>query len=362
MIKSKLLIIGLIIFSSLGISAQDAFHYTHFDMAQVALNPGLAGGFEGTARVGALFREQDFGLVSGQYRSPIFYVDAPLIRGFRKYDWIGFGFSYQYDHQALNAIGNSVYDNAIITSTILGGLSYHFALDKKREKVLAIGFQTGNANVYFDNSQWISPRDADEMSKNPGYEPGPHIGIAPDSKDKKNNNLGYTIGAVFTSNKTNNTQLKLGVAVSNISLTKNSRYSILKGGSGNGSYEMPLRFSAFGKYKTELSSGLILQPKVFFQYLDPVWEASTQVLAGMKLTKPMDMILYGGIGYNITNGLQFLISADIKDIKIVYGFDLNLSDKTAVSGAAGAFELGASYIIKIHRKPKPDPVLLCPQI
>ena len=196
--KNYILIIFILTFAVTGIRAQNSFHYTYFDMAQVALNPGLAGSFEGTARVGALFREQDFGLVSGQYRSPVMYVDAPLIRGFRKYDWLGFGFSYQYDHQALNYGGNSIYDNGIVTSTILGGLSYHFALDHKRSRVISIGFQTGNANVYFKNNFWVSPSDAEEMSKNPGYTPSPHTGVVPDKQNKKNNNLGYSLGVVYT--------------------------------------------------------------------------------------------------------------------------------------------------------------------
>ncbi len=56
--KKTITIYILSVFFSVNVIAQDAFHYTYFDMTQVALNPALAGNFQGTARVGGLFREQ----------------------------------------------------------------------------------------------------------------------------------------------------------------------------------------------------------------------------------------------------------------------------------------------------------------
>ncbi|HHH52761.1 MAG TPA: type IX secretion system membrane protein PorP/SprF, partial [Bacteroidetes bacterium] len=331
---------------------------------QVALNPALSGSFEGTARIGGLFREQDFLLHSGQYRSPILFADAPLIRGFRKYDWVGFGIAFQYDEQPFTyGDENFSYNNKLVTSTTIGGLSYHLALDKKRKNVLSIGFQSGNASVSFTDVYLVTPESIQDYIDNPNSDLGKsYPNELPFDKSKKSNNLGYTIGSVFTSRISDTDFLRVGAAVSNINFKKNGAgFSLLNNGSGS-IYRRPMRISAFGRYKTELPNGLILEPRVFFQYMQPSWEASGQVLVGLKLKKPVNMVLYGGLGYNPINGMQFLISADVKDLKIVYSFDLNLSDKTAVSGAAAAFELGVSYIIKVYKKPKPDPVLLCPQI
>lgn len=122
------------------------------------------------------------------------------------------------------------------------------------------------------------------------------------------------------------------------------------------------KFIGFAKYRTELESGLILEPRFVFTYMNPSYEGSFQTLAGIKLKKPANVTVYGGLGYNIVNGLQILLAADIKEFKTFYSFDLNLSDKTAVSGPAGAFEIGLAYIFKIYRKPTPDPVLICPQL
>ena len=362
MVKNILFTVSIWFLSFVSIIAQDSYHYTYFDMTQVALNPALSGGFEGTARIGGLFREQDFGMESGQFLSPVMYVDAPLIRGFRKNDWVGFGVAFQYDEQAFSYYGPTEYHNKMVTTTSLGGLSYHLALDKKRKNVLSFGFQSGNASVSFKDVYLVTPESIQDYKDNPGTDIGKsYPNELPFKKSKKSINLGYTIGSVFTSNISKTDKMQLGVAVSNVSFKKYNSYSVINFG-GASVYKRPLRFSAFGLYKTELSSGLILQPRVFFQYMKPSWEASAQLLAGLKIKKPTDMILSGGLGYNPVNGLQFLIGADIKDLRIVYSFDLNLSDKTVVSGPAGAFELGVSYIIKVYKKPKPDPVLFCPQI
>jgi len=124
----SILVFCFLAFSSMGMKAQDAFHYTLFDFTEIAMNPSLAGGFEGTARAGGLFREQDFGLSVGQYRNPVGFLDAPIIKGFRKYDWIGIGMYYLYDQQRYQNLSTDV---DLITNKIYGGISYHFALDKK---------------------------------------------------------------------------------------------------------------------------------------------------------------------------------------------------------------------------------------
>ena len=169
--NKKILIYLLSFFFSLGLSAQDSYHYTYFDMTPVSLNPALAGGFEGTARIGGLIREQDFGLQAGQYRSPLFYLDAPIIRGFRKQDWVGFGFSMQYDKQA-NSLpvvnpdeSTSTLQSGIVTTTTIGGLTYHFAFDTKRNNVLAIGFQTSNSSTFFEGNEVSTPKSIGKYLK-----------------------------------------------------------------------------------------------------------------------------------------------------------------------------------------------------
>lgn len=332
--------------------SQDGFRYTFFDKTPLTLNPGNAGSFEGTVRLGAIHRDQDYGLSPGQYQSPLGFVDAPIIRGFRKQDWVGFGVSFQYDNQATSV-------NNLIQSTFLGGLSYHFSIDKNRKNILSLGMQSGTTQAYFTGQKFINGEVIVEGISN-GTEPQPtDLGQeVPNNIKKKSLNSGYNIGMVYTGNFSEKTKLNLGFAVGNIG--RNVNYTLLENGTGYN--RKSLKFTSFAKYRTELGNGLILEPRMVFVYMDPSYEGSVQALAGFKLKKPENTIVYAGLGYNIVNGLQFLLAADVKELRAFYSFDINLSDKTAVSGPSGAFEIGVSYIFKIYKRPNPDPVLVCPQL
>lgn len=332
--------------------SQDGFRYTFFDKTPLTLNPGNAGSFEGTVRLGAIHRDQDYGLSPGQYQSPLGFVDAPIMRGFRKQDWIGFGVSFQYDNSALAS-------SNLIQSTFSGGLTYHFSIDKKRKNILSLGTQSGTTQAYFTGS-FFKDGQADKDAIDSGTEPQPsdYTQYLPNNIKKKSLSNGYTIGLVYTGNFSEKTKLNLGLAVGNIG--RNVNYTLLENGSGYN--RKSLKFTSFAKYRTELANGLILEPRMVFVYMDPSYEGSVQTLAGLKLKKPENTIVYAGLGYNIVNGLQFLMAADIKELRAFYSFDINLSDKVSASGPSGAFEIGVSYIFKIYKRPNPDPVLVCPQL
>ncbi len=333
--KRKVFFFISTLFLSVSAFAQDAFHYTHFDMAQVALNPALAGGFEGTARIGGLLREQDYGMGFGQSVTPVFFVDAPLIRGFRKQDWVGVGFAFLYDEQKFSSEeGKNELANKLVVTNSFGGLSYHFALDKKRKNVIAIGIQSGISNVSFLNQTLITPENIQNSIDNPETPINKEDPQLPFHK-KKVNRLGYTIGTVFTSKISNTKNLRFGLSVSSI-----------------GYFQRKPKFTSFSIYQMELTNGLILEPRVFFQYLQSSWEGSAQILAGMKLKKPKPMTIFAGLGYNPVNGAQFLLRTDLDKIRFFYSFDFNLNpDKKTVSGVTTAMEFGMSYI-KIKKKTK----------
>src|SRR5690606_20163402 len=68
-------------------AAQD-IHFTLHHMTPLAFNPANTGGFYGSYRLSALYRDQ-YRTVAGKgaYSTPTFSVDVPVIRGFREKDW-----------------------------------------------------------------------------------------------------------------------------------------------------------------------------------------------------------------------------------------------------------------------------------
>lgn len=335
--------------------SQDVFHYTYFDMTKVAMNPALAGNFEGTARVGLLYREQDYGFTFGQFRNPTFHIDVPVIRGFRQQDWIGVGMSYIYDEQRYE-------EGKVVTIKGFGGISYHLAFDKKARNVLSIGIASGTSSIYVTQPSITTyselgsdPRpDPIENSlkiKNPAGSGGGGGGGLGAAQLAGGLHLKSMIGK--------DTELNVGLTVANLTTFRGGR---VDESIATGSYATaPMRFLVYGQYRTPVADKIKIEPRLFFQYRKPSWELQVQSLAHFLINEEKDITMSGGIGYSIINGMQFLLGAEIKDLRIVYSFDLNLSDKTQVSSAAGAFELGVGYILKLYKKPKPDPVLICPR-
>jgi hypothetical protein len=76
-------------------------------------------------------------------------------------------------------------------------------------------------------------------------------------------------------------------------------------------------------------------------------------------------ILVGGIGYRsgqgIGDAIQLMAGTYFKDIKVMLGYDINISSLTLASGTVGGFEIAAQYIGKVYKRPKPDPVIFCPR-
>ena len=88
-LRTLLLALSSVVFS-LPIIGQD-IHFSLFHMSPLTLNPAQTGAFSGTARIGGIYRDQWGSVINDQFTTPSFYIDAPVIRGFGKYDWVGGG-------------------------------------------------------------------------------------------------------------------------------------------------------------------------------------------------------------------------------------------------------------------------------
>lgn len=348
--KFKLLLVLTICTLSVAtLKSQDAFHYTLFDFTEVAMNPALAGSFEGTIRGGGIFREQDYGLAIGQFRNPVVYLDAPVIRGFGKNDWIGIGMYYMYDLQKIDDVN-------LITNKIFGGLSYHIPLDKKLKNVLSLGIQSGSASAYFSRADITTWSEFGDNPKEDPIEAGLPIPNPDNTQQGSTGRTNWVGGVSFKSQISAEQELKLGVSVANIGRISNSI-----GGQGSFS-RAPLRFVVHGQYFTPIADRIKLEPRVFFQYAKPSWEISLQTMVHFLLNPEKKNSVNAGLGYNAQNGMQMMAGYHNEHLRIGFSFDLNLTDKTQVSGPASAFELGVAYIFKFYKKPNPDPVLVCPRI
>jgi len=86
LVKSLLLFCSILFFGST--QAQD-IHWTMFDMSPLTLNPAFTGAYEGTFRVGGIYRSQWNSFTTG-FETPSVYVDAPILMIGKK-SWLAVG-------------------------------------------------------------------------------------------------------------------------------------------------------------------------------------------------------------------------------------------------------------------------------
>jgi len=109
-ILKHLLIYSLLLFTTSVLHAQD-IHWTQFTMSPLTLNPAFTGDFEGTFRIGGIYRDQ-YNFVRGRnpggkgFRTPSFFVDVPIIM-LRKRDWVSAGIVAYADKAGTGGLTNS---------------------------------------------------------------------------------------------------------------------------------------------------------------------------------------------------------------------------------------------------------------
>ncbi len=130
----RLLLLIVIVNATGKLSAQD-IHYSLYNMSPLTLNPALTGAFSGTARIGGIYRDQWANVIGNQFVTPSFYVDAPIIRGFGKKDWVGVGFTMFTDKAG---------SLSLQTAASMLSASYHLSLNKKGTSILTLGVQGGS--------------------------------------------------------------------------------------------------------------------------------------------------------------------------------------------------------------------------
>lgn len=350
--KKFLLVCSLGLMGLSGLMSQD-LHYTLFNFSPLLINPAQSGSFLGTIRIGGIYRDQWGGIVSRQYRTPSFYIDAPIIRGFRKNDWVGIGLNNVTDEAGSLKLKTSI-------SAISG--AYHFGLGRDGKSVFTVGIQVGQVE-----RKLKLPTEAgvvvfsDQVNLNPSMGPiGPGaIGQSQDfiDGDPKKSYTDINAGFLLRSKVDNETDYTVGLAFNHIG---GPEYNILNKGTSRDSEKRPMRITAHGTYNRKLNDAWSLSPAFLFQNAGTGRELLVQAWAGNQIND--DFQLMGGLGYRFGESLQALFGVNYKDeFKAALSYDINTTTLNKGKGFPGSFEIGGYYILKIYKKPNVKPAILCPE-
>ncbi len=352
-LKPLLLLSGFLILASV-LRAQD-LHNTLFNYAPLTLNPALTGAFEGTARIGGIYRAQDFAISGAKgYSTPSFYLDAPIIRGFGKRDWIGVGLVFFSD----KAGSLSLQTNA----QWLSG-AYHLSLDKKGKTYLTFAAQGGAVGRRFKSID-ADPADQFDTSVGGGGNVttedqviagtgGGGGGGNNSDFDRNKNFTDFTGGLMLRSAINNEAALELGLAVGHVT-TPQYGFS----GLGDGS-DRPMKITFHGRYDQKLDDKWSIAPTLLFMNTAKAREISLQGWLGRQVNP--DFKLNFGLGYRFGDAGKVLFGIDYKDLHAALGYDLTMSSRNEINDSVGAFEIAAYYILKIYKKPDVKPAIFCPR-
>ncbi len=335
------------------VSAQD-MHFTMYNMSPLTMNPALSGAFSGTVRLGGIYRNQAFSVSNARsYSTPSFYADAPIIRGFRKQDWVGVGISFLSDKSGFLKLE---------TTRAALSASYHFGLNKAGTSVLTLGFQAGSTSRKItqpdpQDNNYVAIAASEIFPTSVGG--GGAGGIGDPALNANDKMLGsYAAGLLFRTVINDDSRFELGVSAAhfNFSRRTNSGYAFVATGTG---LKRPLLIAAHTKYEMPINEKFSIAPTAFFQMEGTAMEVLFQGWGGYQLNP--DIKLNFGLGYRFGDALNVLLGADYKDLRVGLAYDITLSSLSDANNYSGGVEIGAWYIIKKYKKPVVKPKVLCPR-
>ena len=380
---SKTILPILLAFSFLlNVQAQDR-HFTLFNFAPLVTNPAYTGAYEGTVRVGGIFRDQSLNIpgLSNVYLTQDFYVDAPLLN-VRKRDWIGAGINIYNDVAGSFGLGYQTFHASV---------AYHLSLDSKNDNVLTLGIQGGTVSRSISGGRGRSIAYQDVIAIDPQFDAqspfgnagtGGGGGNAMDNPSSSFFDLGA--GLLLKSKLNKATNIEFGFSLQHITRnfvlgdstgTRNT-YSFTDLGRDRDDFTIPTLFVLHGQYNVDLTDVWSLSPSFLFQQAKNQNEAVIQFLGGYKLLKreirddgrkgrlikdkDAPKIRFG-LGYRLGDAMQVLLGFEKGDFRAGIGYDLTLSTLADANGGNGAVEIAASYIFRIYKQPEVDPAILCPK-
>ena len=282
-LKNYFLLILLTVVFLAPTQGQD-FHYTQYFMSPLGVNPALAGAYNGSYRISGIYRDQYRGAAINPFGGFSLNVDAPIIRGLRKQDWIGVGL--RMEQNKAGALGQKLNYYGL-------GLAYHLAMDKAQNSIFTIGAQYGTGGYTYNRLQvgdtagsilTGSLTEQEEMfnqSQGGGGNPGNTTVDGGSLND-------LTVGLLYNSkNPKAGSDLKIGVSVEGILNPNRAR---------RGSDPKGIGLHGFGSYEFAMSNRASLTSGAYYYSNKQASAIIVNSIYNYKMKPEDKLTLHGGLG------------------------------------------------------------------
>ncbi|GAB4257685.1 MAG: hypothetical protein Kow0027_25010 [Saprospiraceae bacterium] len=334
------------------LKSQD-LHNSLFYMNPLHMNPAFSGAYEGTYRIGGVYRDQARSVVTNAYSTPTIFIDAPVVM-LGKRHWLGVGGLMFQD-----AAG----DGKLQTSSFQLSGALHLALDKKSQKIITIGVQWGQVQRKLKNPENLVFADyleqvqqgAGNPATNDPFLTGPGGGGGGNPNDDPQKNYSdINTGVLFTSKENKGTSYNFGFSVRHLTTPDYNFKSATP--------DLPMRLTAHGQLTTPINEKWSITPEVYYTNISPASQFQVHGWAGYHIKPEKRIKLNFGLGYRSNDAGQVLLGIDYGDLKAALAYDVTLSALNEANNYKGGFEIAVYYIGKIYKKPDVKPAILCPHL
>ncbi|MBK9733981.1 MAG: PorP/SprF family type IX secretion system membrane protein [Saprospiraceae bacterium] len=327
------------------------FVFSNYQFSPLTVNPANSGSFTGSYRISGAIADKQAAITARPFQNFAISIDARILHGFRKQDWIGVGIQADLIGSsglifAANGTANS--ENAQTWNFYSVGAAYHYSLDKEQTKIFTLGLQVRHGNRKYLR---LSQNDArvDTLT-----------GIVDQDINRFNNFLtlgqltanppirDFNVGLLYVV-RLKKSELRLGAAMEglfkpSIGFIKSS--STLKEKTQSG-------FNFHGSYDMNISNRVSITPGFFYYSFGSAHALNINTRASYRLKPDKDLKLIAGLGFRNLRAAMLFAGVEIGSFIIGLNADFDMSSSVAGSSGVGGFELSCSYIRKAKKKQTP---------
>jgi type IX secretion system PorP/SprF family membrane protein len=351
----RLLLFGLACVLSTTIATAQGLHFTQYNLSPLTLNPALSGKYEGTFRIGGIARDQWRAVPNANaYQTQSLYLDSPLLKGFKRGDWIGLGVMAFNDVVSVGKLKHSAFK--------ISG-AYHLALDRKAQNVISFGAQFGSESRSVTNNFRYELDILSGVPSNIGGDP-----FFSTDNEVSNDNFNNWAGGVMINSKLNKTtNAQVGIVFNNLTKPDYSVKSASSSGGGGGAVtsvksRLARRAVVHGKFDAQINKLWTISPSFVFQTTAKQDEIIVQALAGYLWDAKRDLTFNMGLSYRLADAVSPMLGARYKKLTLGFAYDIRTGQVlNKATGGRGGMEIAAFYIQKIYKQPKVKTKILCPR-
>lgn len=319
----------------LSAQAQDK-HFSQFYSAPMTTNPALTGAFDGSFRIGAIYRNQWRGALENPFQTYAASFDMRFKMGEKRYfdDAIAGGVLFFADR-----VGNVDFN----TTQMAFSFAYHKALDRESTQYLSAGFKMGFAqrNLNYERLYFEDQFNGVNNYNNPTGE------ILPE------NNISYgdfAAGLYYTISPEKNISYYAGMGVHHFNSPNISFYK-REEEVNRTNFKLPIKYLAHFGAKFPITEDIQFFPKVSTSLQGGHLQINAGGNVRVKTQKPGMAMHLGLWGRPVRNNSDWGVDAIIalagleyQNVLVGVSYDANINSLANYSKIHGAFELSFVYL------------------